>query len=66
MASVKDPLNVCKAIQSEDASKWEATMQEEYDSLMANGTWQLAALSKIVRVLDASRCFIRKMTLRVK
>jgi hypothetical protein len=29
---------------SEDASKWEAAMQEEYASLMANGTWELVPL----------------------
>ncbi len=28
-------------MRSEDASKWEAAMQEEYGSLMANGTWEL-------------------------
>ena len=33
-----------EAIHSQDASKWELAMQEEYDSLMANGTWELAPL----------------------
>ena len=46
MATLDDPLNVCEAMSSEDASKWEAAMQEEYDSLMANGTWELAPLPK--------------------
>ena len=46
VASLKDPLNVCEAMRSEDANKWEAAMQEEYDSLMANGTWELAPLPK--------------------
>ena len=27
-----------------DASKWEVAMQEEYESLMGKGTWELAAL----------------------
>jgi hypothetical protein len=31
---------------SEDASKWEAAMQKEYGSLMANGTWELVPLPK--------------------
>jgi hypothetical protein len=41
---VDDPLNLCEAIRSEDASKWETAMQEEYDSLVANGTWELSTL----------------------
>jgi hypothetical protein len=31
---------------SEDANNWEAAMQEEYGSLMANGTWELVPLPK--------------------
>ena len=31
-------------MRSKDASTWEAAMQEEYGSLIANGTWELAAL----------------------
>ena len=38
-------LNLCKALRSEDANKWEAAMQE-YDSLMANSTWKLTNLPK--------------------
>jgi transposase InsO family protein len=44
VATLEDPLNLCEAMRSEDASKWEAAMQEEYDSLIANGTWELAVL----------------------
>jgi hypothetical protein len=33
-------------MRSEDASKWEAAMQEEYGSFMANGTWELVPLPK--------------------
>jgi len=39
-------LNLCDAMRLEDASKWEAAMQEEYGSLMANGTWELVLLPK--------------------
>lgn len=46
VAALEDPLNMCEAMRSEDASKWELAMQEEYDSLMANGTWELAPLPK--------------------
>ncbi len=44
VAFLEDPLNLCEAMRSEDASKWEAAMQEEYASLMANGTWELSIL----------------------
>ena len=46
VALLDDPLNLCEALRSEDASKWEAAMQEEYDSLMANSTWELTNLPK--------------------
>ena len=35
-----------EVVWSVDASKWEATMQEEYESLMAKGTWELTTLPK--------------------
>ena len=41
-----DPLNLCEALKSEDVSKWEAVMQKEYNSVMANGTWELTKLPK--------------------
>ena len=44
MALLDDPLNLCKALRSKDASKWGAAMQEEYDLLMANGMWELTNL----------------------
>lgn len=31
-------MNLCEALRSKDTSKWEAAIQEEYDSFMANGT----------------------------
>ncbi len=46
VACLDDPLNLCDAMHSEDASKWEAAMQEVYGSLMANGTWELLPLPK--------------------
>jgi hypothetical protein len=60
VATLEDPLNVCKAMRSEDASKWEAAMQEEYDSLMANGTWELDALSKRRKSVACKWVFRRK------
>jgi len=35
-----------KALNGEDAKKWEITMQEEYDSLIVNNTWSLVPLLK--------------------
>jgi transposase InsO family protein len=40
------PLTIREAMQGEDAVKWERAMQEEYDSLIANGTWQLTPIPK--------------------
>ena len=44
VALVDDLLNLCEAMRSEDVSKWEIAMQEEYDSLGANETWELSTL----------------------
>ena len=41
-----DPLKLCEALRSKDTSKWEAAMQEEYDLLMASGTWESTKLPK--------------------
>ena len=60
VATLEDPLNVWKAMRSEDASKWEAAMQEEYDSLMANGTWELDALPKRRKSVACKWVFRRK------
>ena len=38
MEFLNGPLNLCEALRSENASKWETSMQEEYDFLIANGT----------------------------
>jgi hypothetical protein len=44
MVMLGDPLSLCEAMRSTDASKWEQAMQEEYESLIANGTWELVEL----------------------
>ena len=46
MTLYDDYLNLCETLRSEDASKWEATMQKEYASLMGNGMWELTNLPK--------------------
>lgn len=43
---LNDPLSLCETMRSKDANKWEVTMQEEHNSLMANGTWELIILPK--------------------
>jgi len=46
VAYVDDPLTLYEAIRCSDASKWEMSMQEKYESLMANGTWKLTPFLK--------------------
>ena len=46
MATIGEPRNVREAIESSDASEWELAMQEEFESLIANGTWELTPLPK--------------------
>ena len=46
VAIVQDPTTVSEAMKSQDASKWEAAMEDEYHSLLANGTWELTTLPK--------------------
>ena len=60
VATLEDPLNMCEGMRSEDASKWEAAMQEEYDSLMANGTWELAPLPKNRKSVGSKWVFCTK------
>ena len=44
VAFVGDPSTLGEVLSCEDAKKWEVAMQEEYDALIAKGTWELAAL----------------------
>ena len=60
VALVDDPLNLCEAMRSEDASKWETAMQEEYDSLVANGTWELSTLPEGRRIVGCKWVFYFK------
>ena len=46
VAITKEPKTLGAAMRCGDASKWEQAMNEEYESLIANGTWELAALPK--------------------
>lgn len=46
MALFDDHLNLSEVLRSKDARKWKATMEVEYDSLMANSRWELTNLLK--------------------
>jgi len=41
---LEEPQNIEKTLTCENSKEWECTMQEEYDSLMANNTWTLVPL----------------------
>ena len=46
MAFTDKPQTMSEAVQGVDSIKWEAAMEEEYESLMGKGTWELATLPK--------------------
>lgn len=46
VALLDAPLTIREAMSCDDANKWEQAMQEEYKSLMDNGTWELTSLPK--------------------
>jgi hypothetical protein len=46
IAFSEEPQTVKKALNGEDAKKWEITIQEEYDSLVVNNIWSLVPLPK--------------------
>lgn len=39
-----DPLTISEALSSPDADRWKLAMDEEYNSLIKNGTWSLTDL----------------------
>lgn len=43
-ANLSDPLTVTETLSSADAERWKLAMDEEYNSLIKNGTWSLADL----------------------
>lgn len=55
-----DPMTVEEAIVSKDSSKWEMAMKEEFDSLIKNGTWNLAELPKNKKVINCKWVFKSK------
>ena len=55
-----EPHTMSEAMQSGDAKKWELAMQEEYDSLKANGTWELTPLPKTYQSVGCKWVFRTK------
>lgn len=44
MAFFNNHSNLCKALRSKDANKYEAAMQDEYNLFIANNSWELTNL----------------------
>src|SRR5579875_1494527 len=60
VALVQDPTSFGEALKSEDASKWKAAMEDEYHSLLANGTWELTTLPKDRKAVGSKWVFKTK------
>jgi len=43
-ASSSDPITIKEALSSEEKYEWQKAMEEEYDSLRKNKTWDLCNL----------------------
>jgi hypothetical protein len=60
MATIGEPRNLREAMESSDASEWELAMQEEYESLIANGTWELTPFPQGRKVVKCKWVFRTK------
>jgi hypothetical protein len=60
VALVHDPTILGEALKCDDASKWEAAMEDEYHSLLANGTWELTTLPKSCKAVGCKWVFKTK------
>ncbi len=45
------PNTYCWTLQSDDVIKWEKAMQKEYESSMADKTWELIPLPKDCKIM---------------
>lgn len=52
MSISNEPRNYAEAISSGDRKKWIAAMNEEYNSLIKNGTWKLVDIEEHRKVID--------------
>jgi hypothetical protein len=55
-----EPTTLGEALKCDDASKWEAAMEDEYHSLLANGTWELTTLPKSRKTVGCKWVFKTK------
>ena len=64
MATIGEPGNKREAIESSDANAWELAIQNEYESLIANGTWELTPLPKGRKAVKCKLVFHTKKNAR--
>ncbi|MCO5594298.1 hypothetical protein L7F22_048327 [Adiantum nelumboides] len=57
-----EPTCYKEAIQMEDCAKWEQAMQSEYNSIVANETWELTKLPEGKQALPCKRVYKKKYT----
>jgi hypothetical protein len=60
VALAHDSTTLGEALKCDDASKWEAAMEDEYHSLLANGMWELTTLPKSRKVVGCKWVFKTK------
>ncbi|RVW97586.1 Retrovirus-related Pol polyprotein from transposon TNT 1-94 [Vitis vinifera] len=59
--SCAEPKNYLEAISCKDSPKWMTAMQEEFESLLKNGTWQLVDKPKGCKVVGCKWVFKKKL-----
>ncbi|KXJ67887.1 hypothetical protein RP20_CCG008080 [Aedes albopictus] len=60
MTVEEEPSSYEEAVRSSESDLWKAAMQEEYDSLMENGTWVLAELPAGRKAIGSKWVFKKK------
>lgn len=57
MTAIKEPLTVEEALSGEQALEWQHAMEEEYQSLLEHGTWELVDCPNGVKPIPAKWVF---------
>jgi hypothetical protein len=60
VALTHEPTTLGEALKCDDASKWEAAMEDKYHSHLANGTWELTTLPKSRKAVGCKWVFKTK------